>query len=409
MALTKERLAPFVAERQAQVHPAQPSRRPLRPRDFGPIDMALIAGAALSAYCFVWVVFYQLTLLSGWVGFLVCWLFTFLVTYWMINVLVNGRRMASDRVVAAVITVGALSMFTPLVLLIVFLVAKGAPLLFHTFSGFVHVLTATQKGVEEKCLPGFPCKTPGVFHAIVGTLEQIGIAIVIGVPAGVLTAIYLNEVGGRFTRWVRVVVTAMSGVPAILAGLFVYAFWVVQFHQGFSGFAGALALSVLLIPTVTRGTEEVLRIVPNDLREASTALAAPQWRTVWSVVLPTARSGLVTAVLLSIAVALGETAPLIVTIFGNTALNPDPFHDKQAALPLLSYTEVKSPLQSDINLAYTAALVLFMIIFIVFVLARLLASDWLGNKFRGVRNRRMVSAATRGVAGNLGVRGSRDS
>ena len=406
MPLTKEHLAPFVVDRQAHPRSTQPSRVPLRPRDFGPADIAVIAGAALSAYCFMWVVFYQLTLLSGWVGFLVAWVFTFLVFYWMLNVMVNGRRMASDRVVAAIVTMGGLCMFTPLVLLIVFLFAKGAPLLFHSFSGFIHVMTATQQGVEERCLPGFPCKTPGVFHAIVGTLEQIAIAALIGVPAGVLTAIYLNEVGGRFTRWVRVVVTAMSGVPAILAGLFVYAFWVVQFRQGFSGFAGSLALSVLLIPTVTRGTEEVLRIVPNDLREASTALAAPQWRTVWSVVLPTARSGLVTAVLLSIAVALGETAPLIVTIFGNTALNPNPFHDKQSALPLLSYTEVKSPLQSDINLAYTAALVLFIIIFIVFVSARLLASDWLGNKFRGLRNKRMVSAAARGVAGNFGMRGS---
>ena len=117
------------------------------------------------------------------------------------------------------------------------------------------------------------------------------------------------------------------------------------FASGYSGFAGALALSVLLIPTVTRGTEEVLRIVPNDLREASTALAAPQWRTVWSVVLPTARSGLVTAVLLAIAVALGETAPLILTIFGNTALNPNPFHDEPggSAPPLVYRGEGTSP------------------------------------------------------------------
>jgi phosphate transport system permease protein len=227
-----------------------------------------------------------------------------------------------------------------------------------------------------------------LLNAIVGTLEQITGAVIIGVPAGVLTAVYLTEVGGPFSKWVRVVVTAMSGVPAILAGAFIYAFWVLEFHQGFTGFAGSLALSVLLIPTVTRGTEEVLKIVPNDLREASIALAAPQWRTVWSVVLPTARSGLVTAVLLAIAVALGETAPLLLTIFGSSALNVNPFSGHQEALTLLTYQDVKTSQQSLVNLAYSSALILFLLVFSIFILARVLSSDWLGNKIRMTLNRR---------------------
>jgi len=383
---------PFLAQRRRPPSEGPgPLRTRLRPRDFGLVDVGLIVGCAASSYCFVWIVFYQLTLLSGAVGFVLCFLMIFLVLYWIVNSLVNGRRVAVDRTVAALVTLGALCMFTPLVLLVVYLFAKGWNLL------SLHLLTATQAGVLEKCLPGFPCKKPGVLHAIVGTLEQIGLAALMGVPAGVLTAIYLNEVGGRFTQAVRVVVTAMSGVPAILAGAFVYAIYVVKF--GFSGFAGSLALAVLLLPTVTRGTEEVLRIVPNDLREASTALAAPEWRTVWSVVLPTARSGLVTAVLLSIAIALGETAPLLLTIFGNPALNANPFGGKQSALPLLTYQYVKSPLQTDINLAYAAALILFLMIFFIFIAARLLASDWLGNRFRNTMNRRMVNAAARGIAG----------
>jgi phosphate transport system permease protein len=143
-----------------------------------------------------------------------------------------------------------------------------------------------------------------------------------------------------------------------------------------------------LLPTVCRGTEEVLRIVPNDLREASTALAAPQWRTVWSVVLPTARSGLVTAVLLAIAVALGETAPLLLTIFGSAALNVNPFNGPQMAMPLLVFQEVHKPLQSDIDLAYAAALVLFLMVFTLFVVARILSSDWLGNRVRASMNKR---------------------
>ena len=125
-----------------------------------------------------------------------------------------------------------------------------------------------------------------------------------------LTAVYLNEVGGRLTRTVRTVVTAMSGLPSIVAGIFIYSLWVKEIAHGqFSGFAGALALSVMLLPSITRTTEEVLKVVPSGLREASQAMGAPDWRTTWSVVLPTARRGIVTAILLGIARAVGETAP----------------------------------------------------------------------------------------------------
>ena len=355
----------------------------IRPKELGSKDLALIAATVLAAFCVVWITFYQLTLLSGQVGFILCWVGSFLVLYHVVNVLVSGRRVAVDRTVGAVITVGALCLFTPLVLIVIYLFAKG----FQFLS--LHLLSGSQQGVEETCVPGFPCTKPGVLNALVGTAEQIGLATAIGVPAGVLTAVYLNEVGGRFTQAVRVIVTSMSGVPAILAGAFVYAFWITGFlHQGYSGFAGALALTVILLPTVCRGTEEVLRIVPNDLREASTALAAPQWRTVWSVVLPTARSGLVTAVLLAIAVALGETAPLLLTIFGSAALNVNPFNGPQMAMPLLVFQEVHKPLQSDIDLAYAAALVLFLMVFTLFVVARVLSSDWLGNRVRASMNKR---------------------
>jgi phosphate transport system permease protein len=204
----------------------------------------------------------------------------------------------------------------------------------------------------------------------------------------------------------------MSGVPAIVAGAFVYSLLIETLHFGYSGFAGSLALAVLLLPTVTRGTEEVLKIVPDDLREASAALAAPQWRTVWSVVLPTARSGLITAVLISVAVALGETAPLILTIFGNKLMNANPFNGPQSALSLLAYTEVRSSQAADIQLGYTAALVLFIIVFIIFILARVLGSTWLGNKIRSRRNQTAnasmpdaAGAAVRGASGLMRPRG----
>jgi phosphate transport system permease protein len=366
-------------------------RARFRPKEFKPADLAVLGLSVLSAYCMVWIVFTQLTSLNGTFGFLMCWLLAFFVVYWAVNSQLYGRRVGNDRLLAAIVTLGAICLFTPLLLLTYYLVRKGI----HGLS--VYLFFHTQKGVLEVCEKGFKCVKPGLAHAIVGTLEQVAIAAAMGVPAAVMTAIFLNEVRGKFTRSVRVVVTAMSGLPAIVAGVFIYAMWIESFGLGFSGFAGALALSVLLLPTVTRGTEEVLRLVPNDLREASQALAAPEWRTVWSVVLPTARSGMVTATLLGIAVAIGETAPLLLTIFGANVMNWNPFHGKQAALPLIAFQEVRLSLVKDVNFGYTAALVLFMLVFTIFILARILGSQWLGNKVRE-RSNRIASARSKQTA-----------
>jgi phosphate transport system permease protein len=182
-----------------------------------------------------------------------------------------------------------------------------------------------------------------------------------------------------------------------VAGIFIYS--VVVIHFGFSGLAGSLALAVLLLPTVTRGTEEVLKIVPDDLREASAALGAPQWRTVWSVVLPTARSGILTAVLLGIAVAIGETAPLLFTVFGAPSTNWNLFSGPQASLPLLIYEAVRSSSTANVSLGFTAALVLFLMVFTVFILARILGSPWLSRTVRARSNKRMAEAAMRGAQG----------
>ena len=375
----------------AQPRPRTPGRRPIRPRDFKPLDVALAAATLLASYCLVWVVFNELTLLSGAFGFIVLLAVVFLTLYYVLNRQLYGRRVAADRVTGALLTLGVMAMLTPLVLLVGFIFVKGIKLLSW------HLLTATQNGVLEVCARGQTCAKPGVFHAIIGTLQQVGIAVAIGVPLGILTAIFLNEVGGRFTQPVRVMVTAMSGLPAIVAGIFVYSIIVVHFK--FSGFAGGIALAILLLPTVTRGTEEVLKIVPDELREASSALGAPQWRTVWSVVLPTARSGIMTAVLLGIAVSVGETAPLLFTVFGANSTNWNPFSGPQASLPLLIYQSVKSTQHADVALGYAAALVLFLMVFFIFMLARILSSPWLSNKARSRASRKMANAAARGVGG----------
>lgn len=348
----------------------------MRPRDFKPVDAVVAVLALASSGCAIWILFAQLTMLSGPFGFIVCWFGAFLLIYWIANFQLYGSRVAADRLVASIVTVGAFGMIVPLVLLTVYVFIKG----WHLLSP--HLFVGTEQGVTSDHL-----NRAGLAHAIIGTLEQVGVAAVMGIPAAVITAVFINEVGGRFTRYVRVVVTAMSGTPAILAGLFIYSIWIVSFHQGFSGFAGAMALAILLLPTVTRGTEEVLKVVHNELREASAALGAPEWRTVWSVVLPTARSGLVTAILLGIAVSVGETAPLLLTIFGSTSMNWNVLHGPQAALPLVAYEQVKSQSAAAVAFGYTTSLVLFLMMFILFLLSRILGSQWLGNQLRRRRGR----------------------
>lgn len=337
----------------------------IRPREFKPSDAVLLLLSLASSFSIIWIIFAQLTLLNGALGFVALWIPTFLFLYWFVNRQLFTRQVAVDRLIGALVSLGAGVMMLPLVLLTIFVFKKGLPLLSW------HVLTHTQQGVVYTSTTGD--RIGGVAHALVGTLEQVTIAAVLGIPAAVLTALFINEVGGRFTKSVRIVVTAMSGTPAIVAGVFIYSIWVTRFH--YSGFAGSLALAIILLPTVTRGTEEVLKIVHNDLREASIALAAPEWRTVWSVVLPTARSGLITSVLLGVAVSIGETAPLIMTIFGNQVMNANPFSGPQMALSLLSYKQIKLPIQSQIDLGYTSALVLFVLVFAIFILARILGAQ----------------------------------
>jgi phosphate transport system permease protein len=197
------------------------------------------------------------------------------------------------------------------------------------------------------------------------------IAVLVGVPFAIATAIYLNEVRGFGSKTVRTVVTAMSGTPSVVAGVFIYSMLILTHVIHYSGFAASLALVVILLPSVTRVVEEVLRVVPSGLREASQALGAPEWRTVWSVVLPTARSGVVTAVLLGIARIVGETAPLLFTAFGSQVKNWNPFTGDQAALPLIIWSDVKQPQAVLIDLAFQAAFVLMALVLILFVLARI--------------------------------------
>jgi phosphate transport system permease protein len=368
--------------------PPTPARRasPLRPRNFGIGDLGLLAASAVSSFAFVWVVFYQLTLLSGAFGFLVCWYFCFLALYWVVTAKLTERQMATDRVVTVVMTTGAVILIGLVLFIIGYVGAKAVPKI-HWLALF----TKTQKNFEPASKNALA--NVGILHAIIGTLEEVGVASLIGVPIAVATAVYLNEVGGRGTRIVRTVVTAMSGLPSIVAGLFIYSILIINHVLGYSGFAAALALFVILLPSVTRTTEEVLRVVPSGLREASAALGAPEWRTVWSVVLPTARSGVVTAVLLGIARIVGETAPLLFTAFGSQIMNTNVFSHPQEALPLEVWTNVRQAQPVLINLAYQSAFVLMALVLVIFVAARIAGrTRGSGRRARKARAKRSEQA-----------------
>jgi phosphate transport system permease protein len=338
--------------------------RPIRPRDFKWSDAGLLVASALSSFALVWVIFYQLTLFSGIFGFLLCWYAGFLALYWMVTAQTLDRQAATDRVVAALMVTGAAIVFGLVVFIVGWVAWKGVP----------HLSANLFVKDQKAFIPADPniLHKIGVAHAIVGTAEEVGLAALIGVPVAILTAIFLNEVKGRGVTMVRTVVTAMSGLPSIVAGVFIYSIFVETNFFRYAGFLAALALFILLLPSVTRTTEEVLRIVPGGLREASLALGATEFRTVCSVVLPTALSGIITASLLGVAIAVGETAPLLFTSFGSNVMNANAFHGAQAALPLVIFDNVRQAQAVLIDLAYATAFILLALVLVLFVLARVL-------------------------------------
>ncbi|WP_263639426.1 phosphate ABC transporter permease PstA [Klenkia terrae] len=252
----------------------------------------------------------------------------------------------------------------PLVSLIYTVVSKGVTRLDGTFFSNSMVGVVGEGG--------------GAYHAIMGTLIITALATLISVPVGLLAAIYLVEYGrGKLKKALTFFVDVMTGIPSIVAGLFAYALFALFFGPGVRfGLGGAVALSVLMIPVVVRSSEEVLKLVPNELREASYALGVPKWRTITKIVLPTAIAGLGTSVTLSIARVIGETAPLLVIVGITAATNFDPFDGRMATLPVYAYyqlTQPGVPPQFGIDRAWTAALVLIIIVMALNVVARLIS------------------------------------
>lgn len=326
--------------------------------EFG--DVLLLLGSALSAWAATNLLYETILPVSGALGFVVVWYLLFLLISWSGVRRIHGAVRAKDHLVRVVVWSGASLAIVPLVLIVIYVIGKGyhalRPQFFVEDQRFVGALSEATEG--------------GGSHAIVGTLQQVGLATLIAVPLGITAAVYLNEVKGRLSKPLRTVVDAMSAVPSIVAGLFIYAAWILALGNQQTGLAGSLALAVLFLPTVTRTAEVVLRLVPGGLREASLALGGTEWRTTSRVVLPTSRSGLVTAVILGVARVIGETAPLILTVGGAFVMNWNPLEGKQDSLPYFVFRLIRFPQEAQIARAWTGALVLLMLVLILFVIAR---------------------------------------
>ena len=298
------------------------------------------------------------------------WVIVTLVAYclgiYIVARIVEGRRQAIDRLMSAVVTSCFLIVSLPLISLVWTVIERGL----NRFD--VAFFTETMRGVVGE--------GGGAYHAIVGTLIVTGLATLMSVPFGLFTAIYLAEYGHgtKLAKAIQSMVDVMTGIPSIVAGLFAYAMFELIFGPGTrSGIAGAVALTVLMTPVVVRSAEEMLRLVPDELREASYALGVPKWKTIVKVVLPTAIAGIITGVVLAIARVIGETAPLLVTAGLAQGVNWNPFDGRMTTLPVFTYYQYVQPglpPEAGQDRAWTAALTLMIIVGVLFSLARILST-----------------------------------
>ena len=319
---------------------------------------AIAAGIAVATLLFGW-----LTPMTGFVGWLVISFIAFLGIYAVLSSLRADRLTVSERLMTALFYSAGALLLGALVFVLGYTVVRGIPALVNP-NFFVETMKLAG--------PLEPLSVGGIAHAIVGTLIQISIALVITIPLGITTAVFLNEVGGRFARFVRTISDAMTALPSIVAGLFIYAAVVTLVTHQRSGFAAALAISVMMLPIIIRASDVVLRLVPNNLREASYALGTTRWRTVWHVVLPTSRSGLVTAVILGTARGIGETSPVLLTSGVTAEMNLNPFSGPMISLPLQVFDFVKSPEPTMIARGFGAAATLVILVLALFLIARLI-------------------------------------
>jgi len=334
-----------------------PLRRPRLPRWAAPLVGLVAAAASL-----------LVGLVADWsvAGIVVVAGLLYVVVLPGWSLLVENRRSATDRLFSSLVWTALAIALVPLISLLYLVISNGAKEIDGQF------LTYSMRNIVGS--------GGGIYHALIGTLMITATATVISVPIGILAAVYLVEYGGgsRVASSLRFLVDVMTGIPSIVAGLFAYALFEIFFGPGVKmAFGGGVALSLLMVPIVVRSTEEMLKLVPDELREASYALGVPRWKTIVRIVLPTASAGIVTGVTLAIARVIGETAPLLIIAGATTSVNTSLFSPQTPTetLPVFiyySYTQPGLNPQYSVDRAWGAALVLIVIVMILNLLARLL-------------------------------------
>jgi phosphate transport system permease protein len=322
------------------------------------ITAEIYVAAAFASFAIV-----AVTPMKGKLAYFTLFFFASIIIDFTASYLQRGVASAKDAIARGFVTVGMTFAVLPIFSILFEVVKRGYEGL--GFGLLTNDMSATS--VND------PLGNGGLLHAITGTLVMVVIALLVAMPIGILTAIYLTEIRGKFAAPIKFLVQAMSGVPSIVAGLFVLSAYVYPITKELSGFAGSIALMILMIPTIARTSEEVLLLIPNDLREAGVALGGTQWRTVALVVVPAAKSGLVTALILGIARVAGETAPLVLLTGGGESVNLNPFSGPMGSLPMYIWKCFGQGTEESIARAWSGILVLLVIVLALFTMARYLS------------------------------------
>jgi len=345
-----------------------------------------LGGAAVAGVCLS-LLLGRLTALSGPLGFVLIAYVAFVVIYGVLVSLADDGPAVRDAVMTVLMATCAVISFGALALVVVFTFVRG-------WGALRHLNFYTQD--MSRAGPLSKLNVGGMGHALVGTVWMVGIAVILTVPLGLVAAVYLDVTRTRPARFFRTVVEAMTALPSILAGLFIYASWILAFGFGRSGLAAALALSVMMLPYIIRAADLALRLVPNNLREAAAALGAPGWRGEMQVVIPTARSGLATAVILGIARAIGEASPVLLTAGFTSYLNANPLSGPMVSLPLETLKLVQSGVPAYASRAFGCASFLLLLVIVLFVVARKVGG-WGPGHLSKRGQRRVVAASARDV------------
>ena len=371
-----------VIEAQAELAARPPEVR-RQTRRIAPETVFCVIGSAMAAFCLAKLINDWIAPFTGDLALFFVWYVFFVGLYAVIVSITESGPAVRDRLAWLLAWSAAVLLVFLMANVIIYPLVNGIPALRH-LNNFTHDLSGSG--------PLAPITQGGLIHAVVGTIEQITMTMAVTMPLGIVTGLFLNESPGRLANLVRTVAAAATALPSVVAGLFIYGLMIIELGLPESGFAASLALSIMTLPIIIRASDVVFRLVPAGLKEAAYALGASRWRTALLVSIPTARSGLATAVILGAARGIGETSPVLLTAGYNTAMNADPFTGPQTSLPLATFKLVTSDQPNYVSRGYAAAVLLLVLVLILFIAARIVGGRPPGQLSRGQRRRRAAAS-----------------